>query len=109
MPAKYRKLVPHPFNPVYRLRDAAAADQLIVVHCGLCRRTVYYLASDLVKLYNPQWPALAPLFECGTCRTGEFLSVRCTSPSPGDYGHLVVRRPMDVVKIQKWRNVKLGD
>lgn len=30
-------------------------------------------------------------------------------PTPGDYGHLTVRRPAGIRQTQTWRTVKLGD
>lgn len=91
------------------LRHAAAEQQLVIVKCNLCRRSITYLATDLVTVCDPEQPALAVPFACSKCRTTEFMRVTLTSAMPGDYGHIVIRRPGAVRRIQTWRNVRLGD
>lgn len=108
--------MPHPYRPgaesygrTYTLAEAAELGQIIVVRCTMCRRLVRFLASDLVTLLQPRRDALVPPYPCSKCGKAEYLSVKLNSPSAGDYGHLVVRRPGDVVRVQKWRSVRLGD
>lgn len=108
MPEGYQPARPYP-GKVYRLRDAAEANQLIVVRCLGCRQSVRYLASDLTTLLDPLRPAHEPPFPCSRCGTDRDMKVRLHSPAIGDYGHLVVRRPGPVKHIQTWRSVKLGD
>jgi hypothetical protein len=99
----------HNSNEVFRLADAARTGVLLRVRCDGCRRTVYYLASDLVELLRPERPAHEPPFACSRCRTADYILVKIHTPDSGDYGHLEVRRPGPVVKTQTWRTVKLGD
>jgi hypothetical protein len=108
MPEGYISARPYP-GKVYRLRDAAEANQLIVVRCVRCRRFARYLAADLVGLLDPMQPAHNPPFPCSACESTEMLKVTLHAPAPGDYGHLVVRRPGPVKHIQTWRSVRLGD
>lgn len=109
MPEGYISARPYP-GTTYRLKDAAEANQLIVVRCAHCRRVVRYLASDLLTLLkDPRRDAYAPPFPCSTCKTGDYLKVKMHSPMPGDYGALVLRRPGPVRHIQTWKTVRLGD
>jgi len=91
------------------LRHAAEQNQLVIVRCNLCRRAITYLATDLVLFRDPEEPALLPPFTCSRCNTTEFMRVTLTTPMPGDWGNLVIRRPGPVRRIQTWRTVKLGD
>jgi hypothetical protein len=91
------------------LRHAAEQNQLVIVKCNLCRRSITYLASDLVTLLPPDELALEVPFTCHKCGTREFMRVTLTSPFPGDWGNLVIRRPGPLRIIQTWRTVKLGD
>jgi hypothetical protein len=91
------------------LRHAAEQNQLVIVRCNLCRRSITYLATDLVTLLPPDRLALEVPFTCSKCGTTEFMRVKLTSPFPGDWGNLVIRRPGPVRMIQSWRTVKLGD
>jgi len=107
MPEGYISARPYP-GTTYRLKEAAEANQLIVVRCAGCRRMVRYLASDLLALLGDPWrDAYAPPFPCSNL--AEYLRVRMHSPMPGDYGHLVVRRPGAVRRTQTWKTVKFGD
>lgn len=105
MPIPYRR--EHPGKPEHRMQDAAKAGQLIRVRCNLCHRTIYYLASDLVDIVGPNYPAHTPPFPCSKCGPS-YLNVKLHIPATGDYGHLIVRRPGEVKRIQKWQNVPLG-
>lgn len=108
MPEGYHPARPYP-GKVYRLRDAAEAGQIVVVRCIGCRRSVRYLATDLVALLDPLRPAHDAPFPCSRCGTTGNMKVSFHSPALGDYGALVVRRPGPVRHIQTWRSVKLGD
>jgi len=108
MPEGYIPSRPYP-GKVYRLREAAAANQLIVVRCVGCRRSVRYLATDLVTLLDPMRPAYDPPFACSKCGTTEGMKVTFHFPEVGDFGSLTVRRPGPVRRIQTWRTVRLGD
>ncbi len=97
------------FGNTYTLEEAAALNQIVVLRCTHCRRIVRFLAADLVTLINPLRDAFVPPYTCSQCGKAEYLHVKLHTPAPGDYGHLVIRRPAGVVRVQKWRSVKLGD
>lgn len=108
MPQGYDK--PHPYRKPYSLANAARDEMLVAVRCHCCHKAVTYVAADLVELaVDPDQDALKPLFGCSTCKTGQFIRVTLRSAAPGDYGHLPVRRPAEIVRVQKWRTVRLGD
>jgi hypothetical protein len=108
MPQGYDK--PHPYRKPYSLANAARDEMLVVVRCHCCHRTITYVAADLVELaVDPDQDALRPLFGCSICKTGQFIRVTLRSAVPGDYGHLPVRRPAEIVRVQKWHTVCLGD
>lgn len=108
MPAPYR---PHRTYPGqgWTLAQAAGAGQLVELRCRLCRRLTRFLASDLAALLDPRRDALAPPFPCSRCGCEDHVTVRLRVPAPGDWGHLVVRRPAGVVRVQKWKSVRLGE
>ena len=110
MPQGYQKARPHPGKPLYTLGDAARDRYLVAMKCSSCRRTAYFLASDLVGLMDPKLPArdVRP-FPCSRCGTDEYMSTRLRSIEQGDWGSLEVRRPGPVRHVQTWRTVKLGD
>jgi len=91
-----------------RLKEAARYGLLIKVWCSLCRRTVYYLAADLLAVYGDQ-PVFDFRMECSRDKTAEFVHTTYRWPETGDYGNLPVRRPGRVVTTQLWHTVKLGD
>lgn len=99
----------HPYRKPYSLGQAADDGQLLVVRCNGCRRTLHYLASDLVEFFGREQPAHKPPFSCTRCGNDHLMHVSLRSPEAGDYGHLLVRRPAEIVEIQKWRTVRLGD
>ena len=100
----------HPYpGSSYQLQHAAANNQIVICRCIMCRRLVRYLATDLIRLFRPDRDALAPPFSCSVCGKTEYVTVKLTSALPGDYGHLSIRRPGAVRRIQTWRTVKLGD
>jgi hypothetical protein len=108
MPEGFVSARPYP-GKRYRLRDAANDGQLLVVRCRRCRRSARYLASDLVTILDPMRDAALPPFPCSKCEREDTIKVTFHSPSVGDYGHLVVRRPAGVRTIQMWKSVRLGD
>lgn len=91
------------------LRHAAAEGQLVFVRCTRCRRAAVYLAGDLIKILNPERPALLTPFPCSKCGKADAIRVECRVPLPGEVGTLVVRRPGPVRVTQSWRNCRLGD
>lgn len=109
MPESYRKFHRHPGKPIRTLQHAANDLQIIAVRCGLCRRLINYLATDLVQVLNPARPVDAPPFACSRCGTGDYMSVQVKQPSAGDYGHLTIRRLLGIRSIPEWGNRPLGD
>lgn len=109
MPEQYRKFHRHPAKPIRTLQDAADDAQIIVVRCGLCRRSINYLATDLVQVLNPSRPVDAPPFACSRCGTADYMSVRVKTPSLADYGQLTIRRHLDIRSVSEWGNRPLGD
>ncbi|SOE19038.1 hypothetical protein SAMN05877838_3988 [Hoeflea halophila] len=109
MPEQYRKFHRHPAKPIRTLQDAADDAQIIVLRCGLCRRLINYLATDLVQVLNPSRPVDAPPFACSRCGTGDYMSARVKTPSMADYGHLTIRRLLGIRSVSKWGNRQLGD
>jgi len=99
----------HSAKKPWSLGNAAELGQLLAVRCNLCRRTVHFLASDLLEFFDDETPALRVAFPCSRCATQQFMRVNLRLPDPGDWGNLLVRRPAEVVRIQKWRTVRLGD
>ena len=108
MPTPYRPGA-ESYNRTFTLAEAAERGQIVVVRCALCHRIVRFLAADLLTLLNPRRDAFLPPYHCSQCGKAEYLHVKLHTPSPGDYGHLVVRRPAGVVRVQKWKWVKLGE
>jgi hypothetical protein len=109
MPEQYRKFHRHPAKPIRTLQDAADDAQIIAVRCGLCRRLINYLASDLVQVLNPSRPVDAPPFACSRCGTADYMSVCVKTPSLADYGHLTIRRLLGIRSVSEWGNRRLGD
>jgi hypothetical protein len=78
------------------LQDLAVDGRLLVVRCNLCRRTTYFLASDLVTYYGPQ-QLLNSLFQrCSTCGKSEYMHVGHRFPDLDDDGALTIRRPKHI-------------
>lgn len=109
MPEQYTKYHRHPAKPIRTLQHAANDGQIIVVRCGLCRRMVNYLASDLVQVLNPRRPVDAPPFACSKCGTADYMTVKIKTPSAGDYGYLTLRRLLGIRSVSEWGNRPLGD
>lgn len=108
MPAPPWKQSHYP-GKTYTLRAAAEHGQLLVLRCNLCHRAVTFLASDLIRVLDPDRDALQPPFRCSSCGEIHFLRVTLRLPEAGDWGHLVIRRPGPIIHTQTWRNVRLGD
>jgi hypothetical protein len=83
------------------LQDLAIDGRLLVVRCNLCRRTTYFLASDLVTYYGPK-KLLSSLFQrCSTCGKSDYMHVGHRFPDLDDDGALTIRRPKHV---WQWRD-----
>ncbi|RII39010.1 hypothetical protein DL237_10050 [Pseudooceanicola sediminis] len=88
------------------LGDAARDGQIVVLRCNRCRRTVNFLAIDLVPIIGAYHNAHEPVFNCTWCKTGEWVTTRLRIPQLEEYGYLTIRRPGRV--IQTWYDAKLG-
>ncbi|QQR38729.1 hypothetical protein [Devosia rhizoryzae] len=108
MPQPYRGERPYP-GKEWTLRHAADDGQIVICKCGLCKREVRYLATDLIQFFAPSRDALDPPFGCANCGPDGWVRVTLTYPTTWDYGVLMVRRPGAVRQIQTWKWVKLGD
>lgn len=97
-------------GPRFTLQAAADQGYLIIYRRMLCRSpATRFLASDLVPFGDPYGWADQIIFACSKCKKREYVKVKVQYPQGGDYGHLEVRRPGPVRRIQTWRTVKLGD
>ena len=87
------------------MKDAAEANQLITLRCYKCRRSVTYLAKDLVGIVGEEWSLHIPPFNCH--KDGpEFTKIEVWTATAEDRGRVPVRRPTELV--QKWKTVMLG-
>ncbi len=109
MPVPQRPARPHPGKPEPRLGDASLEGHVITYRCGVCHRTVHFLPSDLAQVFGPNLPALDPILRCSKCGQYEYIDVRLWFPGLSHHGSLIVRRPTEVIRTQKWRNEVLGD
>lgn len=108
MPSLHPPAHPHPAKRFYSLGEAARAGMLIVVRCNLCRRTVHYLAADLVEVgAPPKRPARSWAGACRQCGKSDYLRVDLRAPHPGDVGQLIVRRPGPARVVREWRDLPL--
>jgi hypothetical protein len=87
-----------------RLSDWAADGRCIRVRCNLCRRTLHFLASDLVTVYHPSTLAHTWRPACSHCGRVDYVSVRSFFPGPDDVGKIMMRRPAGHRRIQLWKN-----
>lgn len=109
MPQPYFKSGRFPRERGLTLAAAAADHLLLGYYCVDCRRLTWFLASDLVQIFNPRLGWYYPLFSCGKCGSIDSISVRQRLPESGDYGNLPVRRPAGIRYTQLWANVTLGE
>lgn len=78
------------------IADLAVDNRLLVVRCNLCRRTTYFLASDLATYYGEK-KRVADLFHrCSKCGKSEYMHVSHRFPDLDDDGALTIRRPRQV-------------
>ncbi len=83
------------------LDDLAVDGRLVVVRCNLCRRTTYFLASDLVRYYGGSTLFASLFSRCSKCGKSEYMSVSHRFPDLDDDGALTIRRPRQV---WQWRD-----
>ena len=88
--------------------DCARDGMVLVVRCGGCRRTVTYWAEDLVQVLGPRHQAHVPPWNCGRCRSREFMAMRWSLPGAEEMAQgLTVRRPVRKIVKWIWRDEKL--
>ena len=85
-------------NTIERLTvaDIALDGRLFVVRCNLCRRTTYFLASDLVLYYGEKYLVRDLFNRCSKCGESEFMHVGYRFPDLDDDGALTIRRPRQI-------------
>lgn len=86
------------------LYKAANDRMLIVCTCLNCRKTVTYLALDLIPIHGPQAIVGSLWGRCPRCGSQVNWRERQRFPSSDDVGHLVLRRPNGFRKIHLWTN-----
>lgn len=59
----------------YTMAEAAADGRIIMVRCGRCRRTAYFLAADLARVLGGTIPAIEVPFACSRCGTALIMRV----------------------------------
>jgi len=77
---------------------------VLSIRCNLCRRTVHYWAADLVQILGPRHPVERPPWPCGTCRTSDYLDLRCQVLTSTEMRGLTVRRPVRQIVRWQWRD-----
>lgn len=83
------------------INDLAVDGRLLVVRCNLCRRTTYFLASDLVGYYGGKELVSGLFHRCSKCGKSEWISVSHRLPDLDDDGALTIRRPE---QIWRWKD-----
>lgn len=98
----------HPYPGKYRtMADAAKEGLIVTLRCNRCRRTVNFLAWDLVEIIGPKHYLHVPSFPCTRCGTIEYVAVAVKTAKREDLGNMIVRRPAGTVQL--WRNETLGE
>lgn len=78
------------------IADIAVDGKLFVVRCNYCRRTTYFLASDLAAFYGGT-TLISTLFpRCSKCGRHDYMSVTHRFPDFDDDGALTIRRPRQI-------------
>lgn len=106
MPESFPPVRPYP-GKHRTMIDAAASNQIVTLRCNGCRRTVNYLATDLIEVVGPHHHLQIPPFDCSRCGTTEYVEVKVRCPTQEEVGLITVRRPAG--KRQLWRNEVLGE
>ncbi|KKC39485.1 hypothetical protein WH87_04605 [Devosia epidermidihirudinis] len=78
------------------IADIAIDGRLFVVRCNHCRRTTYFLASDLATYYGPQTLINTLFNRCSQCGKREYMKVTHRLPDLDDDGALTIRRPKQI-------------
>jgi hypothetical protein len=81
--------------------DIARDGRIFVVRCNLCRRTTYFLATDLAHYYGGKTLVSTLFRRCSTCGKSEYMHVGHRFPDLDDDGALTIRRPRQV---WQWRD-----
>jgi hypothetical protein len=89
-----------------KLSDAERFQQIVHVHCKLCRTKRIYLIKDVMTLIGdvPVY-SMAQSMRCDHCGNNEYLEARCAAVHGSDFGKLKIRRleGIKTVKVPIWR------
>lgn len=118
---------PTGFAAYARLGDCARANMLIVCHCGACRRTVTYLATDLLEHFagvdarraegsarpwaqqRTDMRIVGQLWgQCPRCGSTRHWSEAERYATSGDVGNTMIRRPNGFRLVPLWRDEWYG-
>jgi hypothetical protein len=92
----------------YTLRQAAKDNMFVAVNCGHCIfPKALFLATDLVRILDPERDALEPPFPCSICKKDDYVRVKLRPVCNDDVGHTVVRRLVRLKVVPQWRNEPL--
>lgn len=78
------------------IADIAVDGRIFVVRCNLCRRTTYFLASDLATYYGDKTKINTLFQRCSKCGKHEYMHVSNRLPHFDDDGALTIRRPRQI-------------
>ena len=78
------------------IADIAIDGRIFVVRCNLCRRTTYFLASDLALYYGEKTLIHDLFHRCSRCGKFEYMHVSYRAPDFDDDGALTIRRPRQI-------------
>lgn len=94
MPSRQKK-------PEFTLSTADAHGMLVQLRCHRCRQVHLYYARDVIMLIGDLalWD-VAPAFRCEKCQTGEFLRADWKHVYGPDVGKTVVRRLVQIKKVE---------
>lgn len=90
------------------LEGASTDRRLLVVRCNLCRKADTYMTSDLVQVFGGMAHPYRVISACRHCGKSEWLRCYLRLPNHDDIGHLRVRRPAGVQRIQLWEDGWFG-
>lgn len=89
-----------------RLSDAERYQQIVRVHCKLCRTKRIYLIGDVMAVLGdlPVY-RLGQSMKCDHCGHNEYVDARCDTVQRSDFGNLKIRRleAIKMVRVPIWR------
>lgn len=88
-----------------RMAEAARLNMLITLHCNVCGRTTCFLATDLLRVLGPQHEVHRAPFDCGRCKTTDYIRVEWEMLTASRLASgLTLRRPVKQITKWIWRN-----